>query len=215
MVVDIEEMEEMDASEIHARKAHAKEVLTPLRSEHFIFPFSDGTVQIFGEERRLRTSTLTRQRPEQGEESTILHGNSDEWYASPNQEEASIRDDEEAKNDFWTITGEFIYRHPVVPRVKLYVPKEEETFPIPTKYIDVTRTTHTSIDELCEKHFEDYWNMDGERELSDAWTGFTRFILLNERPLQGYTWSGRRDVQENKHTQESKTKMGYRETQTQ
>ena len=26
--------------------------------------------------------------------------------------------------------------------------------------------------------------------MSDAWTGFTRFILLNERPRDGYTWSG-------------------------
>ena len=29
----------------------------------------------------------------------------------------------------------------------------------------------TSIDELLEKHTEDYWNVDGEKELSDAWTG--------------------------------------------
>ena len=29
-----------------------------------------------------------------------------------------------------------------------------------------------------------------ERELSDARTGITRFMLLNERPLDGYTWSG-------------------------
>ena len=27
-------------------------------------------------------------------------------------------------------------------------------------------------------------------ELSDAWTGFKRFISLNERPPGGYTWSG-------------------------
>ena len=39
-----------------------------------------------------------------------------------------------------------------------------------------------------EKHNEDYWNVDGERELSDAWTRFTRFIFLNERPPDGYTW---------------------------
>ena len=32
--------------------------------------------------------------------------------------------------------------------------------------------------------------MHGEEELSDAWTGFTRFILLNERPRDGYTCSG-------------------------
>ena len=41
-----------------------------------------------------------------------------------------------------------------------------------------------------KKHIDDYWNVDGERELSDAWTGFTRYLLLTERPLDGYTWSG-------------------------
>ena len=39
---------------------------------------------------------------------------------------------------------------------------------------------------------DDYWNVDGEKELSEAWTGFTRFILLNERPHDGFSWSGRR-----------------------
>ena len=39
---------------------------------------------------------------------------------------------------------------------------------------------------------EDDWNVYGEKELSDAWTGFTRFILLNEKPPDGHTWSGRR-----------------------
>ena len=45
---------------------------------------------------------------------------------------------------------------------------------------------------MSEKHNEDYWNVDGERELSDAWTGFTRFIALKETPPDGYTRSGRR-----------------------
>ena len=40
---------------------------------------------------------------------------------------------------------EFIFRHHVEPRVKLHVPREESC-PIPMKYIDVTRTTHTSLD---------------------------------------------------------------------
>ena len=35
------------------------------------------------------------------------------------------------------------------PRVKLYLPKEE-SFPIQLKYIDVSRTTHTSQDVLLE-----------------------------------------------------------------
>ena len=62
---------------------------------------------------------------------------------------------------------------------------KEESFPIPLKHIDVTRTTYTSLDVMLEKQVEDYWNVDGERELSDAWTGFTRFMLLNERPPDG------------------------------
>ena len=48
MIADIEELEEMDASEIHARSLYAKEVLTLQRSGNFIFPVADGTVKIFG-----------------------------------------------------------------------------------------------------------------------------------------------------------------------
>ena len=62
-----------------------------------------------------------------------------------------------------------------------YVPAET-SFPIPLKYIDVTRTTNASLDVMLEKNIEDYWNVDGDRELSDTWTGFTRFILLSEKP---------------------------------
>ena len=43
-----------------------------------------------------------------------------------------------------------------------------------------------------EKSIDDYWHVDGDRELSDTWTGFTRFTILNEMSLAGYTWSGER-----------------------
>ena len=43
------------------------------------------------------------------------------------------------------MSGNFIYRHHVEPRVKLYSPRDE-SFPIPLKYIDVSRTTHTNLD---------------------------------------------------------------------
>ena len=116
----------MDASEIHARRLNAKEVLTPMRGDNFIFPVADGTVKIFGREQRLRTSTLTRDRPERGEEQEILQGKSDELHS-------------------------------------------------PTLI-----------------HIDDYLNVDGDRELSDAWTGVTRFTLMKEKPPDGYTWSGER-----------------------
>ena len=75
-------------------------------------------------------------------------------------------------------------------RVKLYVPREE-SFLIPLKYIDVTRNTHTSLDVMLEKNIDDYRNVDGEGELSDAWTGFTRFIVLNEDHLTDIHGPGR------------------------
>ena len=144
MVADIEELEVMDAPELHARRFIAKEVLTPERSGNFIFPVADGTVKIFGREQRLRTSTLTLDHPERGEELEVLQGKSDELHSPTPLQEDSTRDDEEAKSDFWTLTGEFIYRHRVVPRVELYMPKEE-SLPIP---INHTNVIPTNIDHM-------------------------------------------------------------------
>ena len=56
-----------------------------------------------------------------------LHGSSDK--SQPTDE---ITDDGEARDDFWSIEGHYIYRHHVELRVQVYVPKEE-TFPIPLK----------------------------------------------------------------------------------
>ena len=101
-----------------------------------------------------------------------------------------ITDDEEARIDFWSIQGDFIYRHHIEPRVQLCVPKEE-TFPIPLRYIDVTGTTHTTLELLQESRIYDHWNIDANRNLSDSWKRFTQFTLLNEKPPKGHMWSGR------------------------
>ena len=124
----------------------------------FIFPVADGTVKTPGKDQRLRPSTLIGDHPER---------ESDGLSSPTPLQDDSTRDDAEAKNDFWSITGDFIYRHHVEPRVKLYMPKEG-WFLVPLKYIDVARTTHTSLDVMLEKHIEDNWNADGGRELSDA-----------------------------------------------
>ena len=54
------------------------------------------------------------------------------------------------------------------------------------------RTTDTSLDVMLEKNIEDFWNVDGDRELSDTWTGYTRFTFLSEKPPDGFSWSGER-----------------------
>ena len=42
------------------------------------------------------------------------------------------------------------------------------------------------------RRIDDCWNINGSRDLSDYWTGFTQFTLLEEKPPNGYMWSGRR-----------------------
>ena len=69
---------------------------------------------------------------------------------------------------------------------------QEESFPIPLEFFDVIRSTHTDLDVAEEKRFDDCWNVDGSRNLSDSWTGFKRFTLLNEILPKGKRWSGER-----------------------
>ena len=69
---------------------------------------------------------------------------------------------------------------------------EEELFPIPLKYTDVTRTTYTNLDVLQGTPINDTWNVGGDRALSDSWTGFMTFTLLNEKRPPGYMWPAER-----------------------
>ena len=130
---------------------------------------------------------MVRPRPIQGESHIDFLGESEGSLPQPHD---SLPDAGEAMNDFWSMSGN-IYRHHVEPRVKLYSLREE-SFPIPLKYIDVTRTTHTNLDLKQEKRIDDYWNIDVSRDLSDPWTGFAQFTLLDENAPDGYMWFGER-----------------------
>ena len=101
------------------------------------------------------------------------------------------KDDAEARRDFWSVQGDLICRHHNEPRVQLYVPKEE-TFPIPLKYIDVTRSTRIDLDVMQEKKIDDHWNVDSSKHLLDSGRGFTKFTLLKEKPPKGYMCTGER-----------------------
>ena len=41
---------------------------------------------------------------------------------------------------------------------------------------------------MQESRIDDYWNIDGSRDLFDSRTGFTQFTLLSEKPPDGYMW---------------------------
>ena len=166
LIADLEELETMDASEIYSKRLNAKEVIFPKQGE-FIFPIADGRIKTPGGDQELRTSTLVRHRPIQGESNIDFLGGSEGSIPQPQD---SLPDAGEAINDFWSMSGNFIYRHHVEPRVKLYSPREE-SFPVPLKYIDVSRATHANLDVKQEKRIDDYWNIDGSRDLSDPGTG--------------------------------------------
>ena len=151
-----------------------------------MFPAADGRIKLPGGDQELRTSTLIRERPIRGESHVDFLGESEGSLPPPQD---SLPDAGEAINDFWAMSGSFIYRHHVEPRVQLFSPREE-SFPIPLNYIDVSRTTHTNLDVKQERRIDDYWNIVGSRDLSDYWTGFTQLILLEENPPDGYVWSG-------------------------
>ena len=185
LIADLEELETMDASEIYSKRLSAKEEIFPKQGE-FIFPIADGRIKTPGEDQALRTSTLIRPRPSRGEGHIDFLGKSEGSLPQPHD---TFPDASEAINDFWSMSRNFTFRHHVEPRVKLYLPRKESS-PIPLKYIDVSRTTHTNWDVKQEKRIDDYWNIDGSRDLSDPWTGFKQFTLLEEKAPDGYMWSG-------------------------
>ena len=178
----------MDASEIYSKRLNAKEIPIPEENGKFIFPVADGRIKFVDGDHYLRTSTLIRDHPIRGESHVDFLGESE---GSPPPPQDSFPDACEARNDFWSMSGNSIHRHHVEPRVKRYSPREE-SFPVPLKYIDVSRTTHTNLDVKQEKRIDDYWNIEGSRDLSDSGTGFTQFTILSEKPPEGFSWSGER-----------------------
>ena len=75
---DIEELENLDASEIRTRRLNAKEVVMPKHGGIFIFPIADGTVKLSGRNQVFQKSTSIQDYPARGEEHDHdLQGESD------------------------------------------------------------------------------------------------------------------------------------------
>ena len=134
-----------------------------------IFPIADGRITRPGGDQELRTSTLVRHRPIQGESNIDFLGESE---GSLPQTHDSFPFAGEAINDFWSMSGSFKNRHHVEPSVKLYSPREE-SFPIPLKYIGVSRATHTGG--------------GGNKKRFHYWTDPSGQEILDLRALQGHS----------------------------
>ena len=77
LVADLEDLETMDASEIYSKRLNAKEMTFPKESGKFIFPVEDGRIKLPGGNQELRTFTLVRHRPIQGESNIDFLGESE------------------------------------------------------------------------------------------------------------------------------------------
>ena len=97
LVADLEELETMDASEIYSKRLNAKEVIFRKEKGEFLIPIADGRIKTLGGDQDLRTSTLVRQRPIQGESNIDFLGESGRSLPPPQD---SLPDAGEAINDF-------------------------------------------------------------------------------------------------------------------
>ena len=110
VVADIEELETMDASEIYSKRLNAQEAIFSKENGKYIFPVADGRIKFIGGYQELRTSFLIREHPIRGEGQRDFLGESE--GSPPTSPQDSLPDAGEAMNDFWSISGNFIYRHP-------------------------------------------------------------------------------------------------------
>ena len=137
----------MDASEIFSKRPNAKEVIFPKEKGEY-FPIEDGRSKPLEGDLDLRTSTLVRHRPILGESHLDFLGESEGSLPPP---QGSFLDAGEAINDFWSMSGNFIYRHHVEPGVKLHSPREE-SFPLPLKHGCMQNYSHEFGCQSRETH---------------------------------------------------------------
>ena len=68
---------------------------------------------------------------------------------------------------------------------------KEETFPIPLKYTDVARSTHTDLDVMQEKGIDDFWNVIELKHVRFE-EKFHKIQFIKRKTSQGQIWSGER-----------------------
>ena len=182
---------------VYIKRLNAKEVLITRRDEEIVFPFAGGPAKLSGRNYEFQEPTL-------GRESTVRRDNlSGESQGDREEFQTETKDDAEAREDFWSIQGDFIYRHHIEPRVQLYVP-QEESFPIPLKYIVVIRSTHTDL-YIAEENELTTTSLNETPSRRKMWSGW-RLTPIQTTSLPDKNWKSRSKKRE--------TSIGNRETKT-
>ena len=141
---------------------------------------ADGSAKLSGRDYEFQEPTLRR-------ESTVKRESQRRISRRQGREfqPEETKDDEEIHKDMGT---SFIVI--ILNREFNYTCREKNHFLFHWNTLISSGQTHTDLDVAQEKRIDDYCNVDGNRNLSDSWTGFTRFTLLNETPPRGCMWYG-------------------------
>ena len=130
---------------------------------------ADGTVELTGRDQVSRRSISSQDYPARDEEhNDVVQRESDGSQPSDHQ-----ADDTKARHDFWSISWTHIStssrstKIEILPATRRVIPQKQ------LKYIDVVRRTNRTCDVLLESRIVNDWNVDGGRDLSAPWTGFT------------------------------------------
>ena len=111
MIADIEEMEKPGLGRNPSSVAQCNRSVNATKErETFRFPTADGTAKLFGRDHGVREPTLRRKQLARSEDlREELQG------ISERSQPTEAKDDAEARKDFWSIEGDFIYRHHIEP----------------------------------------------------------------------------------------------------
>ena len=142
--------------------------------------------QSFWGDQDRRTSTLIRDIPDRGEEQNNLRGESEGSSSTPRQDSSWY--ESEAKDDFLVSVRRFYSpssRGPTVRADWRIIPDSTE---IRWRYQNYRHVVGCDVGEKYWRLLQCY----GDRELSDTWSGFTRFTISSEKPPDGCTWCGER-----------------------
>ena len=143
MVADMQELEILEASEIHAPRLNATEVIMPRWNSQVVW----------------KRSGLPKIHFNSGPPCTREHNDVPQGQSDGSQPLDKLTNDNEARNDFWSIEGKHICLHLFEPGVQLLCGKKNHS------YVGVVMRTKTSLDFLLESRIDAYWNVDSDPDL--------------------------------------------------
>ena len=106
MIADLEDLETLEASDIYSRRIKAQEVLISQKDDEFVFPNRRWNSTVVRKRLRLPSTHSWREQLVRSED---LSG--EIQCESEESQPAEPTDDAEARSDFWSIQGDFIYHH--------------------------------------------------------------------------------------------------------